>query len=77
MHKHFHGMATDIFPYPANVSKVVDAYLAYSPIDINVHFCNDAKKIRKMMQKYLVINSIKGCWMIQWEQYHAGIIING
>ena len=30
MHKYFHCMATDVFPYAANVSKVVEACLAYS-----------------------------------------------
>ena len=29
MHKYFHSIATNIFPYAANVSKVVEACLAY------------------------------------------------
>ena len=35
---------TDIFPYAGNISKVVEACFASGSIDINVHFCNDAKK---------------------------------
>ena len=38
---------------------------------------NDAKTIWNTMQKNLEINCVERWLKIQWEQYHAGILVNG